>query len=364
MALPIHVVEPTLEDETGHCYSFVRAVCSSGPEQRFEVWAGKQARPDLFADLPHLQVRPHFHRRFRRPQAWLLYRRLLQDSHRVFLPTAGVTDIALLCHAASVRIRPGKVSCFVHWIRPSESRLKRLRAAAARQPDLGVLAPTQEIVAFLKEAGFTRARQVPYPLSPSARPSDQACDFRHALFAGAARMDKGFDRVVDLVELLAGRGEQLPIHLQTSARHYGKSDPEIRAQLERLNRIPYPELHPHPETLDHAAYFELFRGAICLQPYVQSEFAHRVSAVTVDALGCGAPVLTTADTWMGNSVERLGAGIAVKDPTGARLLEGLHRLIDDYPRYSIAARLAARKIASEHSPRHLLDAVIERILAP
>jgi len=249
----------------------------------------------------------------------------------------------------------------VHWIRPSDSRLERLSRAAKRQPNLGVLGPTDEIVTFLREAGFRSARRVPYPLSPSARPAAEPSDFRHLLFAGAARMDKGFDRVVDLIETLARRGEELPIHLQTSARHYGKVDAEVSQQVTRLEQLGYAGLHPHAETLDSAAYFELFRGAICLQPYVQSEFAHRVSAVTVDALGCGAPVITTADTWMGRSVERLGAGIAIKDPSGEELHRAVHRLIDDYPRYSVAARLAARTIQAEHAPRHLLDAVIERV---
>jgi len=202
---------------------------------------------------------------------------------------------------------------------------------------------------------------VPYPISASARPTQEPSDFRHLLFAGAARMDKGFDRIVDLIALFEERGESLPIHLQTSARHYGKTDAEIGRQLARLQQLAYPALHAHPDTLDTESYFELFRGAICLQPYVQSEFSHRVSAVTVDALGCGAPVLTTADTWMGRNVERLGAGIAIKNPTGAELYTAVHRLIDDYPRYSIAARLAARTIQAEHAPRHLLDAVIERV---
>lgn len=361
MIVPIHVVEPTLVDETGHCHSFIGAVCGSGPEQKFVLWGDREARSDLFPGLDHVEMRPHFRRRWRKPQAWLLYRRLLQEPGRIFLPTAGVTDITILCHAARVKLRRGKVSCFVHWIRPSASRLTRLAAAARRQPELGVLGPTDEIVGFLREAGFQRARRVAYPISPSARPAAEASDFSHLLFAGAARMDKGFDRVVDLIEILAERGETLPVHLQTSARHYGKVDPEIGRQLERLTRVGYAGLQAHPDTLDSARYFELFRGAICLQPYVQSEFSHRVSAVTVDALGCGAPVLTTADTWMGRNVERLGAGIAIKDPSGAELHAALRRLIDDYPRYSVAARLAARTIQAEHAPRHLLDAVLERV---
>jgi len=360
LTAPIHVVEPTLADATGHCTSFVAAVCGSGPEQRFELWADRQAEPALFAELPQIELHPHLQRRLRRPQAWLLYRRLLEQPGKVFLPTAGATDITLLCAAAKAPLRPGKAACFVHWIRPTASRQRRLAAAARRQPDLGVLGPTEEIVDFLRTAGFRRAAYVPYPISPCARPNAEPSGFGHVLFAGAARMDKGFDRVVDLIEVLAERGESLPVHLQTSARHYGKRDPEIARQLARLARLRYPSLHEHSDTLDESAYFAQFQGAICLQPYVKDEFAHRVSAVTVDALGCGAPVVTTAGTWMGRNVERLGAGLAVPDPTGPTLHQALRQLIDDYPRYSVAARLAARTIHAEHAPRHLLEAVLDR----
>jgi glycosyltransferase involved in cell wall biosynthesis len=359
MADALHVVEPTLVDQTGHCHSFVSAVCGAGPGERFVVWAGRAAPAGLLAALPQIELRGHFSRRIRRLQALLLYRRLLRGGERMFVPTAGTTELTLASIAARGLARP-KASLFVHWLRGTDSQRRRLAAAARRQPELHVLAPTDAIAAILREAGFARVERVAYPLSPQARPRLEPGPFRHLLFAGAARLDKGFPRVVDLVERLAQQGEQLPLCIQTSARHYEKHDTPIARELARLERCAYPGLRTHPGTLESDAYFALFDGAVCLQPYDRGEFAGRVSAVTVDALACGAPIVTTAGTWMGAQVERFEAGLALDDLSAASLHEAVRRLVASYERYSSNAREAARAIEREHDPARLLASVLAR----
>jgi glycosyltransferase involved in cell wall biosynthesis len=356
MSSPIHIVEPTLVDQTGHCHSFVGAVCAAGPETHLVVWAGRRAG-DVLTGLPHVELRRHFSRRLRRVQAFLLYRRLIRRGERVFVPTAGVTDLAILCRAAPRQLRPSDAAAFCHWIRPTASRRRRLAAAARLQPDLRVLAGAEEIVDLLRNAGFRRAAYAPYPMTRAARPPEGAVPFRHLLFAGAARMDKGFPHVVDLVAHLAGLGESVPLSVQTSAKHYGKLAPDIAAELARLQRIGYRGLVTHPDTLDTAAYFDLFAGSICLQPYDRDEFAGRVSAVTVDALSCGAPIVTTQGTWMGRTISRLGAGVALDDVSGPSLHAAAREIIESYAAFSERSRKAADTIRREHDAVHLLDAV-------
>jgi glycosyltransferase involved in cell wall biosynthesis len=353
----IHVVEPTLEDEAGHGHSFLGAVMGAAPDQPFEVWAGSHAS-NLFADLPQVELHPHFRRRTRKLQALWLYRRLLREPGRVFVPTAGALDLAMVDLASSGEIPQGKASFFFHWIRPTTSKRRRLSRAARRQPQLTVLGATEEIVHTLKEAGFSRAAFVPYPVSTSARPPAEAPAFGHLLFAGAARSDKGFDKVVDLVELLAKREEEIPLSVQTSARHYAKHDAAIASDVDRLMALEYPGLRVHPQTLEGDAYFRLFHGAICLQPYSREEFAGRVSAVTVDALASGAPIITTAGTWMGDRVEQLEAGVALADLSADALFSAVRRVIADYEHYSENARKAAEAIQEEHSGAHMLRAVL------
>ncbi len=356
MAEPIHVVEPTLEDEAGHCHSFLGAVAASDPEQPFEVYAGRRVGP-LFADLPRLTLHPHFVRRLRRLQAIRLYRRLLARPGRLFVPTAGATDLALVDLVSRGELPRGAAAFFFHWIRDTPSRRRRLTRAARRQPQLTVMGATREIVAVLAESGFAQVRLVPYPVSTRARPPQGPAEFRHVLFAGAARRDKGFDRVVALVEALEREGDEIPFVVQTSARHYGKHDDAIAADVRRLLALGYRGLRTYPQTLATAAYLELFQGAICLQPYVRGEFAGRVSAVTVDALASGSPVISTAGTWMGETVERLEAGIALEDLSPQALRQAVRAVVSQYDRYSANARKAAEAVQQEHSGRHLLDAI-------
>jgi len=352
---PIHVVEPTLIDESGHCHSFLGAVCGAAPDQVFHVWAGREVG-ELYPELPQLTLHAHFVRSLRRFQAILLYRQLLRAPGRIFVPTAGATDLLSVDFAAKGEIPPGAASFFFHWIRPTKSKRARLGMAARHQPHLTVLGATEEIVDILREVGFERARLVPYPVSTRARPPEGRAAFRHLLFAGAARRDKGFANVVDLVALLQEKAESIPVAVQTSAKHYGKVD--VTEDLERLEQLDYACLEAHPQTLSSSDYFRLFHGAICLQPYERQEFAGRVSAVTVDALASGAPIITTAGTWMGHTVERLDAGIALEDLSGPALYAATRTLIDQYERYSANARKAAEVIHEEHSGAHLLRAVL------
>jgi glycosyltransferase involved in cell wall biosynthesis len=355
MPEPIHVVEPTLVDEAGHCHSFLGAMCAAAPEQVFQVWAGREVGP-LYGDLPQVTLRPHFIRSVRKLQAVFLYRRLLRGTGRIFVPTAGTTDLATIDLVARGKVPPGRASFFFHWVRPTRSKRARMGVLARRQPHLRVLGATQEIVDILRDVGFEGSQLVPYPVSTRARPPEGPASFRYLLFAGAARQDKGFSRVVDLVAHLQEKGETVPVAVQTSGKHYGKID--VAEDVERLYRLNYRPLQTHPQTLESSEYFRLFHGAICLQPYDRNEFAGRVSAVTVDALASGAPILTTAGTWMGQTVDRLDAGIALEDLSASALYTAARTLIGEYERYSANARKAAEVIHEEHSGAHLLRAVL------
>lgn len=84
-----HVIEPTLQDETGHCLSFLESVFFVR-NRPFPVvfWVGRKARLRHFVESG-ASVRTYFHRRFRKVQAFRLYRRPLAGTGRLFLPTAG-----------------------------------------------------------------------------------------------------------------------------------------------------------------------------------------------------------------------------------------------------------------------------------
>ena len=355
----IEIVEPTLEGESGHCRSFLLSLCGAGRDQRvsFRVFAGKRARlPEV--EGARCEVVPCFSRRLRRLQAFLLYRKLLAGAGRIFVSTAGRTDMVLLDFAAKGEIPPGKVFLYFHWLRPSPGKLAYFRRFAVSHPGVTVLGPTDAVIGPFRECGFRDARVVPYPITPSG-PDEEGSGgrFRHILFAGAARRDKGFSRVVDLVCDMAAQGVAIPFSIQASPDHYEKHDVGIRDELDRLRKAAPSWLRTFPDTLGGEEYQAMFDGAIVLQPYTREDFVDRVSGVTLDAFSAGAPVIATEGTWMARTADRFAAGTAVPDLSPPALLTAVEAVRADYPRYHRNALEAARTLREEHSARHLLEAI-------
>jgi hypothetical protein len=342
----IHVVEPTLSNEAGHCYSFVAALCKASDATRtLRLWASRHATLS-FAGR-HIEVQRHFYRKIRRFQAYFLFRRLLKAPGRVFVSTARYTDLALLDLAAGATLPPKKAYAYVHWFNPSASKQASLRKLARKQPNIEIYGPTPTVIKVFEDAGFRHARVVPYPISRVEAPARAAQPFRHLLYAGAARSDKGFSHVVDLVALLHAQGENIPVVLQTSSE--GKVDGATRADLDRLAAIAYPHLKICPDTLDAQQYAELFTGAICLQLYDAAAFADRISGVTLDAFSAGAPVITTAGSWIARMAERFGAGSVVAGTAPAQVLAAVKQQMAGYDSFQASAREAGDVLQQENS---------------
>ena len=356
----IHVVEPTLESEAGHCHSFVESVCAARRDGDGEitVYAGSRAR------LPRLErmgvrVVPYFRRRIRRPQAFFLYRKLLQGPGRILVSTAGRADMTLISLAAGGTIPPGKIFLYVHWVTLTPSKEAFFRKMSARQPNLVLMGPTGTVASVFRSCGFRDVRVVPYPITPADPGRVTAGErFRHVLYAGAARADKGFPRVVDLVCRMAEAGTEIPFAVQASPDHYEKYDEGIRAELDRLRKAAPPWLRMFPDTLPADEYQGQFEGAIVLQLYSRDDFADRVSGVTLDAFSAGAPVIATAGTWMARAVERFGAGVVLDDPAVSALLGAVEAIRADYPRFRENAVEAGKALRREHGARQLLEVLM------
>ena len=118
------------------------------------------------------------------------------------------------------------------------------------------------------------------------------------LIAGAARQDKGFSSIVDLIEHLALIEAEVPFYIQSSSEHLNKSETKTQLDIARLKQIKYPKLTIGEKTLSESDYLNLFPGSICLQPYDVKDFSDRVSGVTLDSLMAGSPIVTTPNTWI------------------------------------------------------------------
>jgi glycosyltransferase involved in cell wall biosynthesis len=334
----LNVVEPTLEDYSGHCHALVASLARAATGVPVDLWSGRGSADMAFG--PGVTIHPLFRRRIRLPQMFHLLRRLLRGSGQIVVTTARRSDLVLVDLAARGRVSPNHVFLYFHWFRETPRRLSFLRKMAARQPETVILGTTASVVDVFRRSGFANVVLLRYPAPPPAREAE-AAPFRRLLYAGAARQDKGFGIVVDLVELLVARKENIPIAVQITADHYGKYDAATRADIARLEAIGYPPLTLIREAPSPDDYAANFPGGICLQPYDRDEFRDRVSGVTLDALTHGCPIVATAGTWSADMIEPHGAGMAIPEPSAESLFDAVRTLIASYDRYRNGALAAA-----------------------
>lgn len=349
----INIIEPTLMNEAGHCYSFISAFCNADGEPRtLRLWVSRHAK--LTFTQKNILIRKYFFRRIRRLQSYFLYKKLLAMPGKLFISTAGRADLLLIDWASRGVVPPEKVYLYFHWSNANDKKLASLRAIAHKQPNLKILGPTPSVVKVYLDAGFSSSQVVPYPISKhDVNHKAEPNKFRHLLYAGAARRDKGFSHVVDLIAYMQERGLQIPVMLQTSPEHYGKYDTATQRDIQRLQDMAYPHLQLCPETLNSNEYSNLFVGAICLQLYDPSVFLDRVSGVTLDAFSAGCPIVATAETWIDRMVQRFDAGVIVDEMSPPKVLSAVQRVIAEYARYSGCARLAGNILQEENSAETL-----------
>lgn len=354
----IQIIEPTLESEAGHCYSFLSSLCNISKNNPLCLWINRNA--DVAFSGENVQIKRHFYRKIRRLQSYFLYKRLLAGDEKLFIPTAGFTDLVLLNWASRGKISPKKAYLYFHWLNISDKKTTLLKRIALKQPNLMILGPTHSVIKIFQEAGFENARIVPYPITVKKQHHGMAPNqFKGILYAGAARKDKGISAVVDLLEHMQKLGLQIPVRLQNSPDHRGKYDAVTAAEIQRLERIPYLHLQLFPETLQPHEYVNLFSGAICLQLYNAVLFADRISGVTLDALSAGSPIVASAGTWTARMIQRFDAGIVIKNTNPETTLAAIQEMIADYPRYSKNARIAGILLQNENSAEYLFNTLME-----
>ena len=110
-----------------------------------------------------------------------------------------------------------------------------------------------------------------------------------------------------------------------------------------------------PDTLTRPDYVNLFRGAICLQPYDRTEYGNKLSGITLDAFTVGAPIVTLSRTWMAKMVEQFDAGLVVEEPTSDALYRAIEAVRDKYEHYSANAVQAGRSLKNQNQWASLID---------
>jgi heptosyltransferase III len=355
----LHIVEPGLVSAAGHSYeltkSLVHAWMSRSDAAPASIWLGRTFSNELQKEAwrhPRIELHRHFHHSYRKLQSLLLYRQQWVDDAVIVLPTARLLDMLLLWVA-----RPAyplaQVVVYLHWIKEKPWRLKLIQWLLNRMPELRILTTTEHLYGLLQAVGIERVAHQPYPLTASLDGPETKLDaqkFRHLLYAGAAREDKGFPLVVDLLEALAQQGRLPPAVIQVNGEKSVDPGPDMSESVARLRALAatHPQIDIIEEALSSAEYQSLFQGAIVLQLYDPVAFRNRVSGVTLDALAAGAIPLACQGTWSAALLENQGAGAVLEDrqPTESALAL-IERLRHEFAAESARSRSAHVRLAQQ-----------------
>ena len=355
----LRIIEPNLVGPSGHYAEFIRAISTSGADiiRTFDIAGSARAVGDC--DLgARTKVRGVFH-----GHKWLdevtELRHALGSKDPFLILTARPAHALTLevlsrsAHAIDTNsLRRARL--YFHWCSRGPGERFMARMARRVRAHAMAIAPTPTIAQFLRNSGWERVEEVPYPiLAPQVIPAAQpTC--RTLLMAGAARMNKGLELVAGVAEIYGQSGCTRPLLVQTTPKRASQGHGwRVRKTLTRMKQSGAPGLVMDERAPHSAEYGERFNGALVLAPYAPSAFADNVTGVVLDGLLRGAPCVTSAGSWSGHLVQRFGCGVTFTDRTAKGLAAAIDAALADWNGISARAQEAARALAQEHDPVHL-----------
>jgi glycosyltransferase involved in cell wall biosynthesis len=216
---------------------------------------------------------------------------------------------------------------------------------------LALFADTEELAAQYAALLAQPVLPVPVPVMVPPMPARAPGPRPHVIFAGGARLEKGYHHLPAAIAATTGRA-RFTVH---SGRVDLTADPLVqRAHRELRGRGDAVRLIEQPlETAEYAAL--LASADLLLLPYDPSRYGARSSGIAAEAFALGIPAVLPAGCWM----ERVAGPdrAVVIGPEG--VTAALEAALDRLPDLRAAARAEAPLWRRRHNPDALLTALLD-----
>jgi len=188
-----------------------------------------------------------------------------------------------------------------------------------------------------------------YASSPSCDSSDKELTIS---YLGVAVIEKGFDKVVEVINYFKPRAEKAKFLVSCYVPKFYNNELLFRKihELQQLKK----ENPSLVEIIDVPLSFEeytnsLKHSSILLLLYDNIHYKRKLSGVLLEAFAYGKPVITMAGTWLAKQVEKYGGGIIVQRPEPPVVAKAIEEIIDNYARYQAQAIEAGRQLVQKHN---------------
>ncbi|SFK19707.1 glycosyltransferase [Falsiroseomonas stagni] len=229
------------------------------------------------------------------------------------------------------------------------------RLAARFGARLRLFADTDLLAADFRRLSGLPVRTVPLPIVvPDLAPRAPGA-LPHIVFAGGARLEKGYDHLPEAIAPLAGRAR---FTIQSGPVGAG-ADPLVQRAHRALQARQGRDLILVEQALDALGYAALLAGAdLLLLPYDGPTYGARSSGILAEALALGLPAVIPAGGWM-EAVAGDGRAVTIVQGGGVRAVAAaLSRAIDHLPEMTAKSRTMARKWRDEHNPDALFRSFV------
>lgn len=356
----LHLIEPTLFDQTGHGLSYVHSLIIANQEVGFSINVWLDRRGENLLDTHLCKPNMYFFRPLRQLQKLFLYFKLIKRPDIILIGTSELWDLKILICYVKLFNSKAKIFMHFHQFKQTATKIAALKKMAAAAENITILTPTEQLAQIFSINGFKDYKTIPCPvLEPPKQTLENSTKFSKVLYAGAARNDKGFTHIVKLLQYMQENNIKIPFEIQVSKPNSLRYDTETEQALQVLQTLNKNNLVLHTATLTQNQYSALFNNAICLLLYDKS-YKDKFSGVALDAFYAGCPIVTIANTWIGDTVTKYTAGIVLDNYDILNIHAAIETIIKNYSFYQANAQQAAKILSIEHDPKNTLLYIKEK----
>lgn len=291
--------------------------------------------PELARELTRLAAGPEDH---------LLLHSVSGANLHSIASAPGLTEVTLLL---VLRRMPAEMEADDPAPEPVAALLHRL--AARFGPRLRLFADTEALAGDFQALTGLLVRPVPLPISLPAPRERPLPALPHVVFAGGARLEKGYHLLPAALDAVAGRAR---FTIQ-SGPVGPRDDPLVQRAHRALLARRGPGLAIIESALDPEPYEEMMAEAdLLLLPYDGPTYGARSSGILAEALALGVPAIVPAGGWM-EAVAAPDRAVVIQP--GESLSMALAAALEDLPRLTQAARSGADAWRKKHNPGALFS---------
>ena len=253
--------------------------------------------------------------------------------------------------------KSGKWYATTHLTRRGLARLE----STARRREIRLIADSELLAAEYQRLTALPVTALPIPhMLPERLPQARTGDIMRIGYFGEARREKGFNLLVEAIDILAKsyRDTEFELVVQSYVRE-GYESQACTEGCARLKTCRLANFRVLEGSLDKEHFYQEFLACdAVLMPYIEERYKTRSSGVFTDAVAAGISVITTRGTWMHEQLAKgSGAGLTFPDGDASGLADSIIEMVQRRGEMHIKAGNGARNWRELHNPLRFLDAI-------